>query len=174
MDYELLSNGKVQIGGRAPEFSCNSTCGNVDVFSGNQWFALFSYKEDFYPVSTSEFIFLEKNRGLFDAEDVKLVGMSMGTLLSHYAWVNDIYKKIGIKINFPIIEDPIGEVCRKYGMISKEVNNNFVTNNVVIIDNNGVVRTILEYPPEIERNIYEVIRIIKRLKESDVQNSLPK
>ena len=164
MEYELLSNGKVQIGGKAPDFTSNSTQGEISISNNNMWTVIFSYKEDFYPISTSEIVEFEKNRYLFNEMNTKIIGMSMGTLLSHYAWINDIYNTYGIVINIPLLDDPIGEVCRKYGTISKEINN-CVTNNVIIIDDKGIVRSILEYSPEIERNIYEIIRILKILKE---------
>ena len=61
MDYEVLTNGKIQLGGKAPEFSCNSTCGEVKFPMDNVWTVMFSYKEDFYSVATSEIIFLERN-----------------------------------------------------------------------------------------------------------------
>jgi len=165
MDYELLANGKVQIGGEAPSFSCNSTMGNVSVSKEiKKWHVLFSYNEDFYPVATSEMILLEQSKVLFEELETEVIAMSTGNLLSHIAWINDIYRKYGIQIKFPIIEDPIGEICRKYGMISKIGDRNMVMSSSIIIDDNNIVRAVLEYSPQIERNIYEIVRIIKTLK----------
>lgn len=165
MDYELLANGKVQIGGEAPKFTCNSTMEQVSVSKNeNRWFVLFSYKEDFYPVASNEMIFIEKSRHLFEEMGVNIIAMSTGNLLSHFAWINDIYRNTGIKIGFPILEDPIGEICRKYGMISKIGDTSLVMSSVVIVDENGIVRCIFEYSPEVERNVYEIIRVIKLLK----------
>lgn len=167
MDYEVLTNGKIQLGGKAPEFTCNSTCGEVHFpFNENCWTVIFSYKEDFYPVATSEIIFLERNRYLFDELNTKIICVSTGNLLSHQAWVDGIYKSNGIKINFPIIEDPIGEVSRRYGVISKDIGNNYVTSNSIIVDPKGIVKCVLEYLPCVERNIYEIVRIVKELQKS--------
>lgn len=164
MDYEVLTNGKIQLGSKAPEFTCNSTCGEVSV-SGNSgcWTVIFSYKEDFYPVSTSEIVFLERNRHLFDELNARVICMSTGNLLSHQAWVDSIFNMNGVRVSFPIIEDPIGEVARRYGVISKELGNNFVTSNVIIIDDSGIVRGIFEYLPCVARNVFEVLRVIKEL-----------
>lgn len=164
MDYEVLTNGKIQLGGKAPEFTCNSTCGEVTVSNAeNSWKVIFSYKEDFYSVATAELIFLERCRYLFDELHTKVICLSTGNLLSHQAWVDNIYKMNGIKVNFPIIEDPIGEISRRYGIISKELGNNYVTSNVIIIDPNGIVRGVFEYLPCVQRNVYEIIRVIKEL-----------
>lgn len=165
MDYELLANGKIQIGGEAPKFVCNSTMKQVTVSKEEKkWFVLFSYKEDFYPIASNEMIFIEKNRKSFEELGVNIIAMSTGNLLSHFAWINDIYRNTGIKINFPILDDPIGEVCRKYGMISKIDNISVVMSNVVIVDDKNIVRCIFEYSPQIERNVYEIIRVIRLLK----------
>lgn len=166
MDYEVLTNGKIQLGGKAPEFSCNSTCGEVKFPMDNVWTVMFSYKEDFYSVATSEMVFLERNRYLFDELNTKIVCVSTGNLLSHQAWVNSIYRSNGIKINFPILEDPIGEVSRRYGTISKDLGNNYVTSNTIIIDSKGIIRGIFEYLPCVERNIYEIVRVLKELQKT--------
>ena len=166
MDYELLANGKIQVGGVAPRFTCNSTKDEINIDeNSNNWLVLFSYKEDFDSLATSEMILLEKNRYMFDELHSDIIAMSTGNLLSHFAWINDIYRNTGIKIDFPIIEDTIGEACRKYGMISRIDNSNVVLSNVVIIDENRIIRAILQYSPNIERNIYEILRIIKSVQQ---------
>ena len=51
MDYELMMNGNVKIGQRAPEFEANTTMGRVSLndYIG-QWLVLFSHPGDFTPV----------------------------------------------------------------------------------------------------------------------------
>ena len=55
MDYELMMNGNVKIGQRAPEFEANTTMGKVSLndYTG-KWLVLFSHPRRFYP-STSYF-----------------------------------------------------------------------------------------------------------------------
>ena len=54
MDYELMMNGNVKIGQRAPEFEANTTMGRVSLndYTG-QWLVLFSHPGDFTPVKSS-------------------------------------------------------------------------------------------------------------------------
>ena len=79
----------------------------------------------------------------------------------------DIYCKTGIQIPFPIIADRSGQIARKYGMIANDISTTKTVRNVFIIDDKGIVRTILVYPLTIGRFIPEIIRIIQALQMSD-------
>ncbi len=79
----------------------------------------------------------------------------------------DIHCKTGIKISFPIIADRNGEIARRYGMISNDISNTETVRNVYIIDNNGIIRTILIYPMNVGRFIPEIIRIVQALQMAD-------
>ena len=53
MDYELMMNGNVKIGQRAPEFEANTTMGRVSLNDyTDQWLVLFSHPGDFTPVKS--------------------------------------------------------------------------------------------------------------------------
>ena len=84
-------------------------------------------------------------------------------MASHLAWVYDIYCRTGIKVSFPIIADRNGEIARKYGMISNDISNTETVRNVFIIDDRGIVRTILIYPINIGLFIPEILRIVQAL-----------
>lgn len=79
----------------------------------------------------------------------------------------DIYCRTGIKVSFPIIADRNGEIARKYGMISNDISNTETVRNVFIIDDKGIVRTILIYPMNVGRFIPEIIRIVQALQMAD-------
>ena len=99
--------------------------------------------------------------------NTELLGLSIDSNPSHLAWIYDIYCRTGIKISFPIIADRSGEIARKYGMISNEINSTETVRNVFIIDDKGMVRTILIYPMNIGRFIPEIIRIVQTLQVAD-------
>lgn len=50
MDYELMMNGNVKIGQKAPEFEAITTFGNISLndYKG-KWLVLFSHPRRFYP-----------------------------------------------------------------------------------------------------------------------------
>ena len=99
----------------------------------------------------------------FKKVNTELIGISIDSKLSHINWLRGIYQATGVKIQFPIISDRNGEIARKYGMISNEINNSETTRNVYIIDTEGRIRTILMYPNEIDRNTHELVSILNKL-----------
>lgn len=99
--------------------------------------------------------------------NTELLGLSVDSNSSHLAWMYDIYCKTGIKVSFPIIADRNGQIARKYGMISNDISNTETVRNVFIIDDKGVIRTILVYPLNVGRFIPEIIRIVQALQMAD-------
>ncbi len=53
MDYELMMNGNVKIGEKAPEFEAETTLGKIKLedYLG-KWLILFSHPGDFTPVKS--------------------------------------------------------------------------------------------------------------------------
>ena len=103
----------------------------------------------------------------FQQLNTELLGLSVDSNSSHLAWVYDIYCKTGIKISFPIIADRNGEIARRYGMISSDISNTETVRNVYIIDDKGIIRTILIYPMNVGRFIPEIIRVVQALQMAD-------
>ena len=165
MDYELLKNGNIKVGEKFNNLIINSTKGIINTEKINKNIILFSYKEDFFYISELEILELKKNEKLFEELETEIILMTAGNLLSHYAWINSIKSRTGIEIENPIIEDKIGENCRKYGMYSKE-NNNEIISKTVIINKERLVEAVFEYPSNMPRNIYEIIRVLNFLKNS--------
>lgn len=168
MDYELMMNGNVKIGQKAPNFDANTTFGNIKLkdYEG-KWIVLFSHPGDFTPVCTTEMIAFTRASTYFKENNTELLGLSIDSNSSHLAWVYDIYCKTGIKVSFPIIADRNGEIARKYGMIANDISNTETVRNVYIIDNHGIIRTILVYPMNIGRFIPEILRTVIALQVSD-------
>ena len=171
MDYEIMMNGNVRIGQRAPEFEAVTTMGNISLndYKG-KWVVLFSHSGDFTPVCTTEMISFARANTYFENINTCLIGLSVDSNASHLAWVYDIYCRTGIRIPFPIIADRNGEIARKYGMISNDVSNTETVRNVYVIDDKGIIRTILIYPLNIGRFILEIVRIVQALQMSDCTN----
>ena len=106
----------------------------------------------------------------FQQLNTELLGLSVDSNSSHLAWVYDIYCKTGIKISFPIIADRNGEIARRYGMISSDISNTETVRNVYIIDDKGIIRTILIYPMNVGRFIPEIIIVVQALQMADCVN----
>ena len=150
MDYELLENGNVKIGEKAPDFEAISTFGKIKLKSyEGKWLVLFSHPADFSPICTTEMIAFTRANTYFKQMNTELLGLSVDSNNSHLAWVYDIYCRTGIKISFPIIADRNGAISRKYGMISNKI------------------ITILIYPMNVGRFIPEILRTVKALQMVD-------
>lgn len=122
---------------------------------------------DFTPVCTTEIIAFAKANTYFEKLNTCLIGLSVDSNPSHLAWLDSIYKKTGIVVPFPIIADLNGQIARKYGMISNEVNPNVTVRNVFIIDDKGIVRAIFIYPMNVGRCIPEILRTVEALQTAD-------
>ena len=168
MDYELMMSGNVKIGQKAPNFEAITTFGNVKLedYEG-KWLVLFSHPGDFTPVCTTEMIAFTRAHTYFKKLNTELLGLSVDSNSSHLAWMYDIYCRTGIRISFPIIADRNGQIARKYGMISNDISNTETVRNLFIIDDKGIIRTILVYPMNVGRFIPEIIRIVQALQMAD-------
>ena len=171
MDYELMMNGNVRIGMRAPDFDAQTTMGNISLSAYlGKWVVLFSHPGDFTPVCTTEMIAFANANTYFEERNACLLGLSVDSNPSHLAWMYDIYLRTGVKIPFPIITDRNGQIARKYGMISNDISNTETVRNVYIIDPEGIIRLILIYPMNVGRCIPEILRALEALQVSEKCN----
>lgn len=79
-----------------------------------------------------------------------------GNPLSHNVWLESINSRYGIHITIPIIHDNLNEIARKFGMVT----NNKINNKVIIIGKDRKIKAIQEYQNDIQRNVYEILRIL--------------
>lgn len=103
----------------------------------------------------------------FNQINTELLGLSVDSNSSHLAWMYDIYCRTRIKVSFPIIADRNGQIARKYGMIASDISNTETVRNVFIIDDKGIIRTILIYPMNVGRFIPEILRVVQALQMAD-------
>ena len=66
MDYEIMMNGNVRIGQRAPDFEATTTMGNISLndYKG-KWVVLFSHPGDFTPRLHNRDNFIFKSKYIF-------------------------------------------------------------------------------------------------------------
>jgi peroxiredoxin (alkyl hydroperoxide reductase subunit C) len=161
------------IGDKAPHFVANTTQGQINFpedFSG-KWVVLFSHPADFTPVCSTEFMTFASMAEDFKKVNTELVGLSIDSLHSHIAWLRDLEKKSwkgieNLKIDFPLIDDVSMDVSRKYGMLHSTSKTSTIR-AVFVIDDKGIVRTILYYPASTGRNMCEIMRIVVALQKAD-------
>ena len=160
--------GLPQINSPAPDFSAMTTHGpkSLTDYKG-KWLILFSHPADFTPVCTTEFIGFQKAAETFRSMNCELIGLSIDSLFSHLAWVQNIKEKFGVEISFPIIEDIKMEVASAYGMVHPGAADTQAVRATFFIDPNGVLRAMVYYPMSNGRSIDEFVRLLKAMQTSD-------
>jgi len=155
------------IGDPAPSFEAQTSTGPVNFpedYKG-KWVILFSHPADFTPVCTTEFVAFQKRYDEFKALNCDLIGLSIDQVFSHIKWVDWIKDNLDVEIEFPIIADH-GLIGSMYGMIHPTKGSSTVR-AVFLVDPEGVVRTIIYYPPELGRNFDELLRMVKAIQVAD-------
>nr|MBI1230017.1 peroxiredoxin [Cytophagales bacterium] len=165
-----------RIGDMAPDFKAMTTTGMMqfsDYINGS-WTILFSHPADFTPVCTTEMSGFALEKDFFEEQETKLVGLSIDSIHSHIAWVNNVKKNSGILFEFPIIADIDMKVSKLYGMLQPGESETAAVRAVFFIDPKGKIRLIMYYPLNVGRNMDEIKRVLIALKTSDEHKvSLP-
>ncbi|MGN7737163.1 peroxiredoxin [Rhizobiales bacterium] len=157
----------LRINDHAPGFSARSTAGEVSLASyRGRWVLFFSHPADFTPVCTSEFIAFARAKEHFAACGCDLLGLSVDGLYSHLAWLRDIERSFGVKVDFPLIEDPSMAIAQAYGMLDSAAPSSATVRATYVIDPEGVIRAIVWYPTNIGRSVDELLRLVEALQVS--------
>lgn len=152
----------------APDFHARTTHGDRSLADyRGKWLILFSHPADFTPVCTTEFIGFQKHADTFRAMNCELLGLSIDSLFSHLAWVQNIQEKFGVTISFPIIEDIKMDVARAYGMVHPGAADTQAVRATFFIDPKGILRAMVYYPMSNGRAIEEFVRLLQALQTSD-------
>jgi peroxiredoxin (alkyl hydroperoxide reductase subunit C) len=152
----------------APDFEAKTTHGvrKLSDYRG-RWLVLFSHPADFTPVCTTEFIGFANHYEDFQSLNCDLLGLSIDSIYSHLSWVRNIKEKFGVTIPFPIIEDLSMKVASAYGMVHPGASDTSAVRATFVIDDKGILRTVIYYPLTNGRSIPEVLRMVKALQTSD-------
>lgn len=158
-----------RIGDEAPDFTALTTTGELTFseFNRDSWVIMFSHPADFTPVCTTELSAFAEEKEFFTKHNTKLIGLSIDSIHSHLAWVNNVHEKTGVYMDFPIIADLDMKVAQKYGMLHPGESSTAAVRAVFFIDPKGIIRLIMYYPLNIGRNMEEIQRVLVALQTSD-------
>ncbi|WP_378182809.1 peroxiredoxin [Aquimarina sp. SS2-1] len=158
-----------RIGDNAPDFEAVTTHGKLrfSEFAESKWVILFSHPADFTPVCTTELSGFAERRKEFEALNTKLIGLSIDSIHSHLAWVNNVLEKTKVYLDFPIIADIDMKVAKLYGMLQPNESETAAVRAVFFIDPYQKIRLIMYYPLNVGRNMDEILRALEALQISD-------
>jgi peroxiredoxin (alkyl hydroperoxide reductase subunit C) len=159
-----------KIGDTAPDFTAVTTQSAGMKFSewqGDSWVVLFSHPADFTPVCSTELTEFARRAPEFAAIDTKLIGLSVDSIHSHLAWLQNMKEKLGVEVRYPLIADPDTKVSQLYGMIHPGASATATVRAVFVIDPKRVIRALVYYPMNAGRNVDEIIWLVTALQTAD-------
>ena len=162
--------GLPRIGDPAPEFSAPTThCPdfNFSAWQGQDWVVLFSHPADFTPVCTTELIEFAHQFDRFRQKGIKVIGVSVDSIHSHLAWLQNIKEKMGVVIPYPLIADGNMQIAHLYGMIHPGISSTATVRAVFVIDPQRIIRALVYYPMNVGRNVDEILRLVIALQTAD-------
>jgi peroxiredoxin Q/BCP len=129
------SRGTPQLGSVAPEFSLPSQTGaavSLKDYRG-KWIVLYFYPKDQTPGCTREAHNFQIDQSKYDQRNAVILGVSVDSAESH--------KKFCAKegLNFRLLADTDGSVCREYGSLTNLGVAKFASRHTFLIDPEGKI-----------------------------------
>ena len=126
-----------------------------------QYVILYFYPLDFTFVCPSEIIAFNKKLAEFEKRNTQVIGVSIDSEFSHFAWKNTEPKNGGIgNIQYPLVSDIKKEISNSYGVLFDDA---VALRGLFLIDKEGVVRHCVVNDLPLGRNVEEAIRMIDAL-----------
>ena len=151
---------------KAPNFTATAVLGDnqiVDNFNlyenfGSKGTVLFFYPLDFTFVCPSEIIAFDKRLEEFKNRGINVIGISVDSQFSHFAWKNTPVNQGGIgQVKFPLVADLSKSIARDYDVL---LNDSVALRGSFLIDKDGTVRHAVINDLPLGRNIDEMLRMI--------------
>lgn len=151
----------------APDFTADAvlpdnSIGEVTLSSyKGKYVVLFFYPLDFTFVCPSEILAFDKALSKFQAKNAEVVGVSVDSQYTHFAWRNTPPEKGGIgQIGYPLVADLSKSISREYDVLFNEA---VALRGLFLIDKEGVVRHQIVNDLPLGRSVDEALRILDAL-----------
>jgi len=168
---------------KAPLFKANAVVNggefvsdfSLEQFIGKKNVVFFFYPLDFTFVCPTELHAFQERLADFEKKNTVVVGCSVDSKYSHWAWLNTPKKQGGIQgVTYPLVADLSKSIAENYDVLAGEysINENGETTfegapqsyrGLFLIDKNGVVRhqVVNDFP--LGRSIDEALRMVDAL-----------
>lgn len=160
----------VLVGRPAPDFTAAAVLADGSIkenfrlsdYQGRKYVALFFWPLDFTFVCPSEIIAHDNRLKQFEERGVQLVGVSIDSAFTHYAWRNTPVEKGGIgAVGFPMVADVKREIMRAYGV--EHPAQGVALRASFLIDKQGVVQHQVVNNLPLGREVDEMLRLVDAL-----------
>jgi len=174
----------VLVGKKAPQFEADAVINGVEFvekfslaqYIGKKHVVFFFYPLDFTFVCPTEIIAFQDKLDEFEKRNVQVVGCSVDSKYSHWAWLNTEKNAGGIKgVTFPLVADLSKTISENYDVLAGEweydEDEDYVEFNgeakayrgLFLIDKQGVVRHQVVNDMPLGRSVDEAIRMVDAL-----------
>jgi peroxiredoxin 2/4 len=151
----------------APDFTADAvlpdaTFGQITLSSyRGKYVVLFFYPLDFTFVCPSEILAFNKRMEDFRARNCEVVGVSVDSKFTHYAWRNTPVEDGGIgQIQYPLVADLNKNIARSYGIL---FNDAVALRGLFLIDTKGIIRHAVINDLPLGRSVNEALRMVDAL-----------
>ena len=151
---------------KAPDFTAAAVLADgqiVEDFNlykniGEKGAVLFFYPLDFTFVCPSEIIAFSHRAKEFTDRGINVIGCSVDSQFSHFAWRETPVEKGGIgRINFPLVADLTKQIARDYDVL---LDDSVALRGSFLIDADGTIRHAVINDLPLGRNVDEMIRMV--------------
>lgn len=154
---------------KAPDFTAQAVMENDEITEMNlhdyldgDYGLVFFYPLDFTFVCPSEIIAFSNRMDKFKELGCKVIGVSVDSQFSHFAWRNTAPEKGGIgSINFPLVADLTKSISTDYGVLIEGAG--VALRGSFLIDKAGNIRHYVINDLPLGRNVDESIRMVEAL-----------
>jgi NADH-dependent peroxiredoxin subunit C len=162
MFMETCCQSKIEIGKPAPKFVADAFHNNeikkinLEDYKG-KWVILVFYPADFTFICPTELGSLADSYPEFQQLGTEIISVSTDTTFVHKAWKDN--SEMIKKINFPMLADPTGGICRAYGTYIPE--EGLSLRGTFIVDPDGILKAFEINDNSIGRSSTELLRKVK-------------
>ena len=151
---------------KAPDFTATAVLGDGSINEnfnlmenlGQKGAVLFFYPLDFTFVCPSEIIAFSHRIEEFTSRGVNVIGVSVDSQFSHFAWRETPVEKGGIgRVKFPLVADLSKQISRDYDVLFGD---SVALRGSFLIDADGTIRHCVINDLPLGRNIDEMIRMV--------------
>jgi peroxiredoxin (alkyl hydroperoxide reductase subunit C) len=159
----------VLVGRNAPDFTAAAVMPDGSIVEDfklsdlrGKYTVLFFWPLDFTFVCPSEIIAHDKRVAAFEERGVQVVGVSIDSQFTHFAWRNTPVDKGGIgEVKFPMVADVNHDIVAKYGIAHPDAG--VAMRASFLIDKEGVVQHQVVNNLPLGREVDEMLRLVDAL-----------
>lgn len=157
----------VLVGKSAPDFKAEAVIGaafteiQLSSFRGEKYVVLMFYPLDFTFVCPTELHSFQARLEDFKARNVEVLGCSIDSKFSHFAWLSTPKKQGGIEgVQYALVSDIHRTIARDYDVLSPD---GVAYRGLFLIDKEGIVRHQVVNDLPLGRSVEEILRMIDAL-----------